>query len=282
MRYVPILLLVCSCRIGFDQVDLANTDPDGGGLDSGTACTWEPWSAPAPVEGFEGGEWERSPEQRSDRREMLFARYEVVDGGVFNAQLRSATRATSAVPYAAESVVVELNHPTADDLEPALSADGLVVMWSSNRTTGRLAFEARRPALGAAFSTPVLALGLEALVIYAMDLTPDGLGLYFDNASELWVSRRSARDQPFEIPVPLGISGGTPSVSSDQLEIYYSRAFRLFARRRASIGEAFADEVEIGIQGASNYGAADLSADGTELLLIVDDQLQRITRACSR
>ena len=281
MRFGPILLLICGCRIGFDEVELATTGPDGGGLDTAAACTWEPWSAPAPVEGFEGGDWERSPEQRSDRLEMLFARYEVVNGGVFNAQIRSATRATSAMPYAAAGVVVDLNDPSADDIEPTLSADGLLVMWSSSRTSGRRAFQVRRPALGAAFSTPVLALGLEARVIYAMDLTADGLGLYFDDASELWFSRRSARDRPFESPVPLGISGSGPSVSRDQLEIFYSRSFRLFSRRRASIDEAFADEVEIGIQGASNYGAADLSADGTELLLIVDDQLQRITRACS-
>ena len=54
----------------------------------------------------------------------------------------------------------------------------------------------------------------------------------------------------------------------------------MFSRRRASINDPFADETELVVSGSIGTGAPDLSQDGTELLLINNDQLSRLTRTC--
>lgn len=287
MRIAAIVLVICGCgRYGFegerrdgDAGDGGDGDEVGASDEGGTSCTWGPWSAPTPVEGFEGGDWERSPVQRTDRLELVFARYEVVNS-VINAQLRSSTRSSTSVPYGAGGPVVELNDLTRDDIDPSLSADGRVVMFTSERTGMRRAFEARRPNVGAAFSSPVLAAGLGSLTMYGPDLTTDGLGVYFTVVNDLWVARRPSLDQDFRAPMQLGFTGDSASISADERELYFMRSFALFVRTRGSTAESFANEVEVVIPGFPGAGAPDLSNDGTELLVILNDQLQRLTRAC--
>ena len=281
VRLAALVLMLCSCgRFGFEPSARDGTDAAGGGGDpDGTvACMWGPWSAAAPVAGFEGSEWERSPEQRNDGLEMLFARYEVINN-VLNAQIRRATRSTPSGPYGVDTTVVELDDPANDDLDPSLSADGLAVMLVSSRTGSNRAYEARRPNPDASFSAPALATGLDTHMISSVSLTPDGLGLYFNEGLDLWFVRRATRAQAFGTPVDLGFAGSDPSVSADGLELYFSRAFEVLARRRASVADAFTDEVQV-LPASVGAGSPDISSDGTELLLIVSDQLQRLTRSC--
>lgn len=282
MWLAAIVLMICGCgRYGFERdARDATGETDATGEAADGPCTWGSWSAPTPVEGFEGSDWERSPAQRTDRLEIVFARYEVIASQI-NAQLRSATRSTTSMPFGPDAPMEGLNDPTRDDLEPSLTADGLVMMFASDRTGTRRAFEARRPTVGAAFSSPALAAGIGPLTLYGPELTADGLGLYYTVVNDLWVARRPTLAQEFQSPTQLGFTGDQASVSADEREIYFIRAFRLFVRARASVAEPFADEVEIVIPGFTGTGAPDLSNDGTELLIILNDQLSRLTRACT-
>ena len=284
VRFAAIVLVICGCgRYGFDAAARDGTDATGatdatGGAPDGS-CTWGPWSVPSPVEGFEGVDWERGPAQRTDRLEILFARYEVVNSEI-NAQILSATRTSTAVPYGPGGPVVELNDLMRNDLDASLSVNGLILIFASDRTGTQRAYEARRPTVGAAFSSPVLAAGIGPSTLYGPELTADGLGLYFTVINDLWVARRPTLGQDFQSPTQLGFAGDEASVSADEREIYFMRVFKLFVRARASIADPFTNEVEIVVPGLSGTGAPDLSDDGTELLIILNDQLQRLTRAC--
>lgn len=276
--------MLCGCgRLGFEGVAWdgggGETDATDGGNSGDPDSKCGPWSTPMMVEGFEDGPWERGPTQRADRREVMFARYEVV-GSVFNGQLWGSARGSTSVPFGPEGSLVALNDPMGDDLDPSLSADGLVLMFTSNRTGMWQAFEARRPNVGTPFSPPVLAAGLESLAITGSELTSDGLGVYFSMGGRLWVARRATLGQNFQAPTELGFAGDGPSISADEREIYYGRLLAMFVRRRASVTDPFAEETELVVSGAFGTSAPELSQDGTELLIIVSDQLSRVTRTC--
>ncbi|MBA3499086.1 MAG: hypothetical protein M4D80_08830 [Myxococcota bacterium] len=116
--------------------------------------------------------------------------------------------------------------------------------------------------------------------MFSLDLTADGRAVYFASGTELWVARRARREDPFGAPTSLGIDGAAPSIGAGELELYFSRGFTLNKRSRESLDAPFAFEAEVATPGVQLAHSVEISSDGTELLLIGDDQLNRMNRTC--
>src|SRR5262245_43612546 len=173
------------------------------------------------------------------------------------------------------------NSATANDGDPAFTSDGRVLVFLSQRISGQAVYEARRPAVGAAFAAPTpIAIdggGGDA----GIDLTPDGLTLYFvDPFRQLRAIHRSSLEQPFGNPGPALASAVVwPSLSPDELELYYQNpdGDGVFRRTRASTTLPF-DATEM--QVLSGGGDPDVSADSRRLYFS-NGGVSVMTRACN-
>ena len=114
-------------------------------------------------------------------------------------------------------------------------------------------------------------------------ISRDGLELYFTskrnaNSNKIWVSRRSAIDDPWSEPVKLddSVNGvGTvtsPSLSADGLELYFARNRNLWISTRQSKDDPWDEpiELEAPVKTGNWEGYPCISADGLELYFLSD------------
>jgi Tol biopolymer transport system component len=137
-----------------------------------------------------------------------------------------------------------LVNSSADDSVPSLSADGLILVFASERPGGHgeadLWMTTRATTsepwgepenLGSPVNTPD--------TDWCLSLSPDGCTLYYASqrsggvgGSDIWVSMRATTDDAWGEPVNLGPAinhsghDGTPFISEDGLELYFSSLFR--------------------------------------------------------
>ncbi len=195
-----------------------------------------------------------------------------------------ATRASTAVPFDAMTIAAaaELNS-TAQDNDPALTADGLDIVFASQRLDGmdRL-FEATRSDPTQPFDNVHLINELSAVAaMYGHDLSYDGLTLFYvDGNYDLRAVQRTRRSDPFGAPSPVLASNvAWPSVSPDQQELFYEKPgpSGVYRRVRADTNRAF-DPTEEPIDATA--GDPDISADATTLVLDNGSSIGIMTRQC--
>lgn len=163
-----------------------------------------------------------------------------------------------------------------NEFDPSLTADGKRLLF----VRGNEVFEIERaaatdpfgPAAAPADGLPNPVLGLE--------VSADGLALYFDQGGNLQVARRARRDAAFGAPEDLGFEGEFPTVSADELEIVYNQNGALFRRQRATIDDRFGPPEDVVDGGGPSGGDAELSPDGDTLLFANDSELRLVTRRC--
>ncbi|MFO0952340.1 MAG: protein kinase [Isosphaeraceae bacterium] len=190
-----------------------------------------------------------------------------------------------------------------DDGGPAISADGLTLLFHSRRPGGlgeTDLWECRRTSPGAPFG-PARNLGApmnSAEHDGEPTLSADGLTLVFvshrggGNASSLWASRRASLHGVWEAPVELGpqVNSGPsqqrPSLLSDGRTIVFTRGGNptsLFTARRPSATEEFGEPAPLDLQiGESPVALASFTPDG--LTVVFDrrtpgDQLWAASRS---
>jgi Tol biopolymer transport system component len=159
-------------------------------------------------------------------------------GGVGGGDIWRATRASVAEAFG-QPVSLSINSPSFD-LTPAISFDGLTLVFSSARPGGQGNTDlwmATRPSVADPFGAPS-SLG-PVVNSSANDGTPafspDGLTLFFSSdrpgglgAFDLWMTTRASVSTPFSTPVNLGspINGSSlelsPHTSSDFSTLYFS------------------------------------------------------------
>lgn len=201
------------------------------------------------------------PTLSRDRLELFTARQ---PGTTFD--LYRATRADTTTQFGTGSPVGELDDSLADDTDPALTDDGLMIVFLSNRAgSGFRAYQATRSVVGGQFMLPNPLPGLMVQPMDGVDLSADGLTVYFHVGGVLYQASRDNRDNPFGVPLALGMFGAFPSMSPDQLAIYYNASTGGLVRRtRTAPNNGFNGTEEVVDSGGSD---GDMISDGSAVVL---------------
>lgn len=248
----------CDALFGLDPLE---TRPDGNAdavdatlpLDVGPDCMF------GPRELLYGG-GAHDPTLSADRTELFYA-YDVGAGY----DIYRTVRTDTSMPFSVTGIVGELSSNT-NDTDPSLTEDGLMIMFISERGgNGPRAYQATRMSRTAPFSVPLLVPGLMNTPIVGVDVSPDGLTLYYDDGAKLVAANRSGRDQPVIVLHDVALDATPfPSVAADGLELYYNEA-GVMRRTRPDTSMAFeaATRMTIDDGGAD----ADVLPDGSALVL---------------
>jgi hypothetical protein len=201
------------------------------------------------------------PQLSRDRLELFTARQA---SSTFD--LYRATRSDTMTQFGIGIPVTELDDSVADDTDPALTDDGLMIVFLSNRTgSGFRAYQATRSVVGGQFTSPNPLPGLVVQPMDGLDLSADGLTIYFHLGTALYQATRDNRDNPFGVPLALGNFGAFPSMSPDKLAIYYNASTGGLVRRtRVAPSDGF-NGTEESVDGGGSDG--DMISDGTAIVL---------------
>jgi hypothetical protein len=213
--------------------------------------------------------------------ELWFARDNAPTTGY---DLYRATRVSTDVPFDPTTIqpVAELNSDRSDS-DPALTADGLDIVFASQRLDGfdRL-WEATRSDPTQPFGNVHLINELSTIISpYGHDLSYDGLTLvYVDNKYDLRAFQRASLNDPFG-PASAVVASNVawPSVSPDQHELFFEKPVTsgVYRRVRADTSGPF-DTAEEAIDASA--GDPDISGDATVLVMDNAPQLGLMTRKC--
>jgi Tol biopolymer transport system component len=217
-------------------------------------------------------------------------------GAAIDASLADTNSAACASwgPFAAPIHVAELGSPTADDWDPSLTADGLLIVLYTIRPGGLGDFDlyaATRSSAQAPFEPPLV--HLTEVSSSANDnsphISPDGLTIVFASQrpgglgnNDLWHATRSDRTAPFGVPTHLGAinspAGDTsPWLSEDGLRLYFSSdripaaSQEIYVTSRSSVQDAFGPPVRLTeLSSNANERSVTLSADELEVFFSSD------------
>jgi hypothetical protein len=169
-----------------------------------------PWSLPQPVAELCTLGQDYSPDVSPDGLIMMIAADPDTIGPGALGDFYMATRSDRNAPWSAPILLPEISSPE-NEVRAVLFADGLRVMFSSERVGGRGGYdiyEASRPNTAAAWSNvqPVPSLNTPALESNAT-ITNDGLTVYFhrvvDNQGDIFRATRSSLYEHFSTPMPV-------------------------------------------------------------------------------
>jgi len=203
------------------------------------------------------------PTLRFDRLEILVAGD---DNGIRGKQLYHATRTSDVAPFGGGSQLSVNDFQ--DDWDPALSGDGLTLVWKSYRTYVPRLYVARRAMLDASFGAPSL-LDANLSAEGGVDLSPDGQTVYVSSGlgtdDVLW--QIPLVDKTLGTKLQVGTNIRFPSVSADGLTLYAHDAPRnLYTLTRAATDLPF-DPATRAIFDTNGVGGTDpdISADNETL-----------------
>lgn len=145
-------------------------------------------------------------------------------------RIYEVTRADPTADFSMPQLVPNLASPTnVPDRDPALSGDGLTLVFASQRTAGDWnMFATTRPSRSQPFAIPTQIVELATpSADWGPFVASDGLSLYYVTGSDLAYSSRTTAAAPWTAPGWLLTALNTPSsefepaVTADELTIFY-------------------------------------------------------------
>jgi len=278
-----VLMLATGCNriFGIDQTevyDAAPPPPDAVG------CAGKRFVGPDILTDFSSpvSVFEHDPNERFDQQELWFSQTEA---GVQAADILVSTPRPTGGWNPGTPASFDL--PGIDDYDPSLSGDGKRLVFISNRNGDPRIWEVTRADLAAPFAGAALVRGLDSYFVNGLDLTTDGLTLYFSESSggDLHVAHRPTVDAPFVPEMEAGMlrvlatNVGFPSISPDDRELFYNHDGEppIFRRVRADSTAVFEPVEE------TLYDSGDdpeISVDGKRLYFGDNGTLDVATREC--
>jgi Tol biopolymer transport system component len=209
-----------------------------------------PFAAPVPVEGLNTVNDDVSARLSPDELLVVFARRT----GTGPYDLFQATRASRDVAFETPTLLATVNSVNSE-YWPSISPDGLLLVFSSDRSTAKThIYSSRRASVGDKFGPPTIAPALMDLEDYPF--LANGRALYFASASrsggqglsDIW---RTEIDSTGATSAPVAVLGGvntpdaevTPAVTQDELRIIFRRTtggeLDIYTSSRSSMADGF-------------------------------------------
>ncbi len=230
----------CVSADGLTLLFASNRPGGQGGMDIWRCTrrtTGEPWGAPTSLEPPVNNPGHATdPCLSPDGLTLFFSSW----GGQGKCDLWMSTRRHAADPWGVPENVGSTVNSSSDDKEPHVAADGLTLLFASDRPGGQGDHDlwmCTRDRIGAPWGQPVN-LGSPVNTKGKEEgacLSADGLALFFDSdlpgrggGRDLWMSTRRSKTEPWGEPVNLGpsVNGayqeGQPSLSADSRTLYFA------------------------------------------------------------
>jgi Tol biopolymer transport system component len=173
------------------------------------------------------------------------------------------------------------------DCSPSVSTDGLELYFLSDRPGGYGNYDiwmATRLTTDDPWNTPV---NLGSVVNssdweVSPDISADSLSLYFDGGpisrSDIWVTERTAKDQPWGTPVELDPNVNfaswlyCPGISPDGLQLYFESEDEIWFSTRQTQSDPWQPAINLGPPVNSSYhdSGPDISIDGLAMFFHSD------------
>lgn len=212
------------------------------------------FGAPVAVGGLDGTADEGGAGLSADERTVYFHR--LAPGG----DLFSATRGDAAGTFGTAAALTALNQTSADELSPSVSADGLMMVFTSNRGGTLDLFLADRDTTGGAFAvvSQIVALNSGSADTDGY-LTADAGEVWFasDRDGDFDLFRATASGSTFDTDLPVtelntGGPDTNPVVTDDGLTIFFERDTAIFTATRATASGAFSGVTQLTALGAGS------------------------------
>jgi len=275
MRYVALALLVgCHGTNPSIEVDAA-AEPDAAN------CVWSP---PVELTEFSDFTAERDPTETADLLEL----YYTGDGAA--GEIMFASRATVDAPFVRQPRP-SFDDPDAVDASPVVSADGLHMVFTSDRSGTLDVYETTRATRDASWSVPA-----PALVRVPGPLVANGIGMTADahylvahiedspSSSLAYCFIRQTLDEAFSGNCDELYTMPAPALDDSLSAIYYNCGTGICARPLAKTITAWKlPGAEEHVAMGTSSGAADpwVEPGGNTILFAADHSLFRTTRSCN-
>jgi hypothetical protein len=261
MRWVVLVACACNSVLGIHATHLPDAPPPPPG------CAGEQFQGPFNLPELDNKvAIMADPTLVGDGNELWFAGRTAAGA---QQDLYFTTRASATDSFATPQLAV-FDDPTADDSDPAFTADGLDLIFVSTRVSGQRLWETTRSALSDPFDMPHEIGELAGTgVPNGLDLSNDGLTLYYVTglSSDLYMVTRPDRTKLFDVAHAQLVSSGvqTPGVSPDGLELFFDPTFmnNISRRTRATTDVPFGTDDTLVQAGATT---PDVSADAQTLI----------------
>jgi hypothetical protein len=201
---------------------------DGGTGDGGT-CTGA-WSTPEPITAL-NNQVTGEPTITGDKLQV----YWHVQNTPTSQEIHWASRESASEDFTDRGTVSGLDGATGIDTDPSISDDGLVLVYRIGANEQAAGFrEVTRTAADLAWGAPHSLAGLNTIVPASLDLSGDGLTLYYNVSQTLYSATRPTRGAAFtQSTTTLGTNRRFPAISGDELTLYYETPAITSATRSA-------------------------------------------------
>jgi hypothetical protein len=269
MRYLALAVLV-GCHGANPGVEV-----DAAAAPDAASCVW---SVAGELTEFADAAVEHDPTETADRLEL----YYTGDGAY--GEILFASRTSVDAPFVRQPLPA-FDDPDAVESSPAISGDGLLLVFASDRG-GRLAiYESTRASRDASWSAPQPALGGGTWEVGAggIGMTTDALDVVFPLETSLHCFTRHGTDQPFMPNCDDLFVMPSPAFDDAYTTIYYNCSTGICARPLTSWPTFKTPGAEQHLAIGTASGAADpwVEPGGDTILFAADHSLFRTTRVCN-
>jgi hypothetical protein len=266
MRYLALALWV-GCHGSSPSVEVDAS--------AAASCVWSP---PVELTEFSDSAAERDPTETGDRLELYYTA-DSADG-----EILFASRDSVDVPFV-QRALPGFDDPNAIDSSPVISADGLHVVFTSDRSGKLDVYESTRTSRDASWSVPELALGGGTWTVGTggIGMTTDASTVVFQLDATAHCFTRHDPSTPFMPNCDDLFAIPSPAFDDAYTTVYYNCGSGICTRPMIAWPQFKIPGEEHHVAMGTTNGAADpwIEPGGDTILFAADHSLFRTTRSCN-